>query len=183
MNKTNKRLVVALAIVGGALVVALGIAMTRPEKKKAASWGEEAEGFLAVATPCCSSASLWDSLGEVTSDGQRARPASTSDAARWLDDWPYRSREDRDSSEVPQLKVAAQSSEVRCIGRSTGGEVPQSGDDEETLEALRQRRECKYTKWKAWSGETAAERMNERHTVWVGENGFFHGRVDYWRPK
>ena len=92
-------------------------------------------------------------------------------------------REDRDSSEVPQLKVAAQSSEVRCTGRPTGGEIPQSGDDEETLEALRQRRECNYTKWKAWSGETAAERMNERHTVWADENGFFHGRVDYWHPK
>ena len=22
---------------------------------------------------------------------------------------------------------------------------------------------------------------NERHTVWVDQEGFFHGRVDYWQ--
>jgi hypothetical protein len=36
-------------------------------------------------------------------------------------------------------------------------------------------------KWKVWSAETADERPNERHTVWADEDGFFHGRVDYWQ--
>lgn len=181
MKTTNKRIAVALAIVGGVLLLVAGIAMTKRGEKKAASWSPAGEGFLAIATPCCARASLWDSLETVTPDGQRARPASTSEAAQWLNAWPYRSREDRDSPVDPQLHAAAQSSEVRCTGRPTGGEIPQRGDDEETLEAVRQRRECVYTKWRAWSGETAEARQNERHTVWADEKGFFHARVDYWR--
>ena len=38
-----------------------------------------------------------------------------------------------------------------------------------------------YVKWKVCAVETAAERPNERHAVWVDENGFFRGRIDYWK--
>ena len=175
-------MIVALAMIGGALILAVGIALTKRDEK-AASWNAAAEGFLAIATPCCTRASLWDALDTITPDGQRARPASTAEAARWINDWPYRSREDRDSPLVAQLNVALQSSEVRCSGPPTGAEIPRHGDDEETLEAIRHRRECVCAKWKVWSAETANNRLNERHTVWADDDGFFHGRVDYWQPE
>jgi hypothetical protein len=149
--------------------------------EKAAGWNVEAEGFLAIATPCCTRASLWDALDKTTPDDQRARPASAAEAAQWLNDWPYRSREDPGSPDDLQLRVAIQNREVRCTGPPTGGEIPQRGEDEETLNAIGQRRECVYAKWKVWSAETADERPNERHTVWADEDGFFHGRVDYWQ--
>ena len=74
MEKTNKRMLVALVIVAGAIAVAVGIATTQPEKKKAASWGEEAEGFLAVAAPCCSSANVSTPSGK-PGPGKRLRSA------------------------------------------------------------------------------------------------------------
>jgi hypothetical protein len=80
-----------------------------------------------------------------------------------------------------QPPVALQNSEVRCVGAASGPDVPQTGNDEQTVARLRDRRECTFAKWKVWTAETAAGRPNERHTVWVGEDGFFHGRVDYWR--
>lgn len=169
----------AITIVVGALLLAVGFALSR-RADKATSWNPAVEGFLAVATPCCTTASLWDALDKVTADGQRARPASVAEAAQWLNDWPYRGRDEHGTPGEEQLGVAAQSSEVRCVGAPTGPEVPREGDDEETLEAIRYRRECTYAKWKVWSGETAEEHLNERHTVWVDEDGFLRGRVDYW---
>lgn len=169
-----------LTAIAGALLVALWIALEMREDESEGTWEAEVEGFLAVATPCCYRASLWESLDEVTADGQRARPATSAEAAEWLDTWPYRSREEADSFEQPELSVAAQSTEVRCTGPATGAPVPRRGDDVESLEAIRTRRECTFAKWKVWSGETAAQRPNERHTVWVDEQDRFHGRVDYW---
>ena len=182
MKAAYKRSLVALvavvAIIGGVVFALSGALSNRGDK--AESWAQSVEGFLAVATPCCSRASLWDALDAVTHDDQRARPASAAEAAQWLNDWPYRSREEHDGGDEDELSVAAQSSEVRCIGAPTGAEVPQDGDDEKTLEALRHRRECTYGKWKAWSAETAKKRPNERHTVWADDDGLFHGCVDYW---
>ena len=85
-----------------------------------------------------------------------------------------------DAEDTP-LQISAQSTEVRCTGPVTGPEIPRDGNDAETVEALRNRRECTFAKWKIWSGQTATERPNERHTVWVDEAGSFRGRVDYWR--
>jgi hypothetical protein len=179
MSTANKRMLVALAAIGGVLILSVGIALTM-RREKAESWNAAHEGFLAIATPCCTHASLWDALDTMTPDGQRARPASAAEAAQWLNDWPYRSREDHDSPQETQLSVALQNTEVRCVGPPTGGEIPQHDDDDETLEAIRHRRECVYAKWKVWSVETANEHLNERHTVWADDDGFFHGRVDYW---
>ena len=182
MSTVTKRMIVALAAIGAALILAVGIAWIM-RGEKAASWNAAHEGFLAIATPCCTQASLWDALDTMTPDGQRARPASAAEAAQWLNDWPYRSRDDHDGPKEAQLSVAIQNREIRCVGRPTGGEIPRSGDDEETLKAIRHRRECVYAKWKVWSTETANERLNERHTVWADDDGFFHGRVDYWQPE
>jgi hypothetical protein len=180
MQRTNKGMILAVTIVVGALLLAVGFALSwRTDDGE--SWKATVEGFLAVATPCCIEASLWDSLDEVAADGQRARPASAAEAARWFNDWPYMSRNEDGASDEPELRVAVQSSEVRCVGAPTGPEVPREGDDEETLEALWHRRECTYAKWKVWTAETAEEQLGERHTLWVDEDGFFRGRVDYWR--
>ena len=54
------------------------------------------------------------------------------------------------------------------------------GSVEETLNALRDKPECAYVKWKVWTQGAADGRLSERHAVWVDENGFFRGRVDYW---
>ena len=171
-------LVAVVAIIGGVVFAVRGGLSNRDDKPE--SWTQSVEGFLAVATPCCSGASLWDALDAVTHDDQRARPASALEAAQWLNEWPYRSREEQDSAAEEELSVAAQSGEVRCVGAPTGADVPQDGDDEKTLEAIRHRRECTYAKWKVWSAETAKNRPNERHTIWVDDDGLLHGRVDYW---
>ncbi|MBW2222932.1 MAG: hypothetical protein DRH23_12975 [Deltaproteobacteria bacterium] len=182
MKAAHKRLLVALvtvlAITGGVVFAVRGTLFNRGDQTE--SWMPSVEGFLAVATPCCRRASLWDALDTVTQDHQRARAASAAEAAQWLNDWPYRSREEHDRADEFDLRVAAQSSEVRCTGAPTGPEVPRDGDDGKTLEAIRHRRECTYTKWKVWSGETAKKRRNERHTVWADDEDLFHGRVDYW---
>jgi hypothetical protein len=180
MQRTNRRRVLTIALVAWALlVVALFAFSRRADTTK--SWKPAVEGFLAVAKPCCTKASLWDALDTVTADGQRGLPASAAEAAQWLNEWPYRSRDEQDTPFEEQFSVAAQSSEVRCVGAPTGPEVPRQGDDEETLKAIRYRRECTYAKWKVWTAETAKEQLNERHTVWADEDGFFHGRVDYWK--
>ncbi len=182
MGTANKRIFVALAAIGAVLILAVGIVLTM-RGEKAESWNPAAEGYLAIATPCCTRASLWDALDTITPDDQRARPASAAEAAQWLNDWPYRSREDHDGSQEAQLDVSLQSTEVRCVGPPTGGRIPRHDGDEVTLEAIRHRRECVYAKWKVWSAETADERLNERHTVWADDDGFFHGRVDYWQSE
>jgi len=169
-----------MAVVLGGILLAAGFFLSR-RADKAKSWDPEVEGFLAVATPCCTEASLWDALDAVIGDGQRARPASASEVEQWLNDWPYRAWDEHDSLHEGTLSVAAQSSEIRCVGAPTGPEIPATGPDAQTLGAIRYRRECTYAKWKIWSAKTAEELPNERHTVWVDEEGFYHGRVDYWR--
>jgi len=181
METGNKRMIIALATVGAALVLAFFLSSAEP-KKKVASWKTETEGYLAVATPCCTEASLWDSLDTLTTDGQRARPATVAEAARWLNHWPYQSREDRDEPGEAPLPAGAQSNEIRCTGQPTGDPISQYSPDEEILESIRQRNECTYARWKIWSEGTAEGIPNERHTIWVDDEGFFHGRVDYWLP-
>ena len=180
MQRIDRRKLFAIVVIGWALLVAVGFALSRgPDEEE--SWKPAAEGFLAVPTPCCTKASLWDALDAVTPDEQRARPASAAEASQWLNDWPYRDRDEDGIADEELLRVHIQNSEVRCSGAPTGPDVPREGDDEETLEAIRYRPECRVIKWKVWSGETAEEHLNERHTVWVDEDGFFHARVDYWR--
>jgi len=180
VQRTNKRVVLAITFIVGALLLTAGLVLSK--RADAPSWKPAAEGFLAVPTPCCTEASLWDSLDEVSADGQRPLPASAEEAAQWLNEWPYRARDEDDTQRDRALPaIAAQSSEVRCTGAPSGPKVPQKGDDEQTLDAIRDRRECTYAKWKVWAAETAGDQLNERHTVWVDEGGFFHGRVDYWR--
>jgi hypothetical protein len=180
MQLTKKRVAWAITIVVVALLLAVGFALSRPADT-AESWKPAPEGFLAVATPCCTEASLWDELDTVTADGQRARPASAAEAAQWLNDWPYRSRDEHHTGDQEQLRWAAQSSEVRCVGAPSGPEVRPEGDDEETLNAVHFRRECTYAKWKVWAAGTPENQPNERHTVWADEDGLFLGRVDYWK--
>jgi len=93
MERTDRRVIFAVTIVAGALLSAIGFALSRPADQPK-SWKPVVEGFLAVPTPCCAKADLWDALETVTADGQRARPAFAAEAAQWLDDWPYRSRDD-----------------------------------------------------------------------------------------
>jgi hypothetical protein len=172
-----------LILAVGGILFAVGFVLSKRAGQGPESWAPQVEGFLAVPTPCCAEASLWDSLDEESPDGQQPRPATAQEAAAWLDAWPYRPRDERDTAtgaEEP-LEIAAQSSEVRCVGPATGPDIPAHLPDEQILGAIRNRRECSYAKWKVWSGSTAEERPNERHTVWVDEVGFFHGRVDYWR--
>lgn len=180
MKRTNRRILLASIVAVVGLLCAIVFVFTRPAQG-AESWKPAAEGFLAVATPCCTEASLWEDLDTVTSDQQRARPATAAEAAEWLNEWPYRHRDESDTFQTEQLRVAARSSEVRCAGEPSGPELRPDGDDEETLRGVRFRRECKFVKWKAWTGDTAKKRPNERHTVWVDEEGRFLGRVDYWR--
>jgi len=173
-------MVLAVTVVVGALLLAGGFALSR-RADTAKSWNSEVEGFLAVATPCCTKASLWDDLDTMTADQQRARRATAAEAAEWLNEWPYRNPDESDISGAEELQLAAHNSEVRCAGKPSGPDIRPDGDDEETLNGIHFRRECTFVKWKAWGGETAEKRPNERHTVWVDEDGFFHGRVDYWR--
>jgi hypothetical protein len=179
-------MVLAITIAVVALLLAVGFALSRradtaESADKAESWKPAIEGFLAVATPCCTKASLWDELDTVTADGQRARPASAAEAAQWLNDWPHRSRGEHDTLDEEQLRVALQNKEVRCVGAPSGPEVRPDGDDEETLNAVHFRRECTYAKWKVWTAGTPENQPNERHTVWADEDGLFRGRVDYWK--
>ena len=180
MTPVNRRRAAWIAAIAVALIAA-AVIVTRMRSGKKDTWYSDTEGFLAVATPCCTRASLWSSLEEETADGQSARPATAVEAAEWLNTWPYRSSEDDATFEEPTLILAGQSTEVRCTGAPTGDPVPRQGDDVESLQAIRARRECSFAKWKIWAGETAKERPHERHTVWVDEQDRFHGRVDYWR--
>lgn len=180
MQRTNKLAILAVAGTIAGLLVVAGFAMTM-HVDAPKSWKPAAEGFLAVATPCCTEASLWDALDAALEDGQHARPASTAEAADWLNAWPYRPREKKESQEDSAPPVAMQGDQVRCIGAFAGSDVPRRGDDEETLDALRGSPGCAYVKWKVWTQGEAKARLNERHAVWVDDKGFFRGRVDYWR--
>jgi hypothetical protein len=183
MQHINKLMVLTIAIVVVAIILAVGFTLSRraDTAPSAPSWKPAVEGILAVATPCCTRASLWEDLDEVTDDKQRARAASAEEVAQWINDWPYRDRDDDDKTREAQPLLAAQSSEVRCLGEPSGPDIRPEGDDVETLWAVHFRRECTFAKWKIWTPQSAGERMNERHTVWVDEDGLFHGRVDYWK--
>lgn len=180
MKRNNRRILLASIVAVGGVLCAIVFVFTRPAQG-AESWKPAAEGFLAVATPCCAEASLWEDLDTATADQQRARPATAAEAAEWLNKWPYRTRNQPDMPDGDPLEVGARGSEVRCAGEPSGPELRPDGDDEETLRGVRFRRECQFVKWKAWVGDTTKKRPNERHTVWVDEDGFFRGRVDYWR--
>lgn len=180
MRTGSKRALIAIGIVGAISIGIWGVQSTR-HKEEPATWRGEQEGFLAVAAADGARVGLWSDLGTTKANGQGARPATAAEAVTWIDTWPYQSPKDDESADERELHVAARSREVRCTGAPTGESVPQRGDEEETLEALRGRLECTYAKWMIWSGETAKERLNERHTVWADELGRFHGRVDYWR--
>lgn len=180
MTMANKRamiVAVIVIIVAGAAAAFLLLGRGTEDER----WRTEVEGLLAVPSPCCTDATLWDSIDQVTEDGQRPKPATAAEAALWLNTWPYRARGEEADPDEPPLAIGIKNSEVRCIGTPTGPEVPRTGDDAYTLEAIRMRRECVYTKWRVWAPETAEWRMNERHTVWAEEDGLFRGRVDYWR--
>ena len=181
MSSHKKRMTavaLTIAVAGAAAAVLFSMYGGGATKER---WRTEVEGLLAVPSPCCTDATLWDSLDEVSEDGQRPRPASAAEAALWINTWPYRERGEAGNPDEPPLAVGIKNSEIRCTGAPTGPEVPRTGDDAYTLEAVRLRRECVFTKWRVWAPETAEWRMNERHTVWAEDDGFFRGRVDYWR--
>ena len=80
MQRIDRRKLFPIVAIGWALLVRVGFASSRgPDKEE--SWKPAAEGFLAVPTPCCTKASLWDALDAVTPDEQHARPASAAEAA------------------------------------------------------------------------------------------------------
>lgn len=178
-TQNTRRMIIAVTLVvmvGAAVAAFVWRGSTRGER-----WRAEFEGLLAVPSPCCTEATLWDSIDQVTNDGQRPKPATAAEAALWLNTWPYRERGEEANPDEPPLAIGIRNSEVRCVGTPTGPDVPRTGDDAYTLEAVRMRRECVFTKWRVWAPETAEWRRNERHTVWAEEDGLFRGRVDYWR--
>lgn len=180
MDRANKRILLPSSVALVILLTAILFVSTKPVDGSV-SWKSAAEGFLAVASPCCSEASLWDNLELLRADQQRARPATAAEAVDWLNELPYREPDESDTPDAEQLELAARNSEVRCVGKASGPEIPPDGDDEYTLNGVHFRRECTYAKWKVWAEETAQKCPNERHRVWVDDDGFFHGRVDYWK--
>ena len=180
MLRTDRHVILAITVVAGALLFAVGFSLSRPTHRPK-SWKPAAQGLLAIATPCCTKVSLWEELEGLSDDGERARPASPTEAAEWINEWPYRLREEQSAAGETEFHLASRGSEVRCAGEPSGPEIRPDGDDTETMRAVRFRRECTFVKWKVWSAETAEELPNERHMVWVDEDGFFHGRVDYWQ--
>ena len=182
METANRGVLVGLGLLILATAVGAWVWL-RDAEPETETWQPAVEGFLAVATPCCEEASLWSDLSVETDDGQRGRPATAEETAVWLDTWPYRERGEEEVPEASELKVSMRSSEVRCVGPASGADVPRNGDDAATVEALRNRRECSYARWRVWAEETAEDRLNERHTVWADEDGLFHGRVDYWKAE
>jgi hypothetical protein len=155
MARTHNRLLPATTIAVGCAVFVIGFVLSQRDND-APSWKSVADGFLAVPTPCCTEADLWNELDTTREDGQRGRPASAEEAAEWLDAW----RDGAEGELTEELQVAAENQEVRCVGKP----------------------ECSYAKWRIWSSETAERRHHERRTVWVDEAGFFHGRIDHWKP-
>ena len=180
MRQSSRRVVRTIAIVLACLVPVSAVAFFWFAGEEE-SWTSDAEGFLAVPTPCCSEALLWDTLDEVTEDGQRPRPANAAEAAVWQDTWPYRGRDEQGRGSENTLHVAVQSSELRCVGINDASQPPPPSSGEDALSLVRTRPGCEYVKWKIWSGGTAERRPNERHAIWADSEGNFHGRVDFWR--
>jgi hypothetical protein len=177
MARTHNRLLPATTIAVGCAVFVIGFVLSQRDND-APSWKSVADGFLAVPTPCCTEADLWNELDTTREDGQRGRPASAEEAAEWLDAW----RDGAEGELTEELQVAAENQEVRCVGKPTGPAIFPSAEDTETLETIQRKPECSYAKWRIWSSETAERRHHERRTVWVDEAGFFHGRIDHWKP-
>ncbi|MGB5813148.1 MAG: hypothetical protein WBG86_21620 [Polyangiales bacterium] len=177
MRASIKKSGLALGLAGIAIaaIAAIVWANRAPDEE---TWQPATEGFLAVATPCCTEASLWDSLSTESPDHQRPRAATPAEAAAWLNTWPYRERGANSDMEEPA--VSMRSSEVRCVGPPSGPPVPRNDDDEETIAALSKSPACVYARWKVWKNGARGGRPNERHTVWADESGLLHGRVDYW---
>ena len=173
--ESGKSLAVGLAATGAALAVAAVITLVNRDSD-GESWQSDSEGFVAIASGGSAEIGLWKTLNTETPDGKPLRPASVDEVAQWLDAWPYHARD----GDEP-LSVALQSSEVRCSGAASGEGLRPGSDDRETLVALRDYPGCTYARWRVWSGETADRYLNERHTVWTDAEGFFHGRVDYWK--
>ena len=180
MSTATKSVLIAIGIAGAASLGAWAL-LSGSDDQGPEEWKAAHEGFLVVAAPDGVSVELQGDLAAENSNGRSARPATAAEALIWMDAWPYRAPGASESPVVEGLHLAARSREVRCTGAPTGEPVPQRGNEEETLEALRARLECTYAKWMVWSGETAHTHPNERHTVWADERGRFHGRVDYWR--
>ena len=177
MRKRGKVGIAAtLVVVSAVAAIALGVALRR--QKQPPSWRPEAEGLLAIVS---TDPALWDRIGVVPEDARQVQPATATEAAEWLNSWPYRAQGEHPARNEDPLLVSAQNAEIRCSGPPEEPSIVPEGDDRGTLTAIQQRRACKYVKWKVWAGETAKLRQNERHTVWVDEAGRFRGRVDYWR--
>lgn len=180
MESADKRMVLVVALVVAGALLAIGFFLARPRESKE-SWTTEFEGLLAVPSPCCTEATLWESIDAISEDGQRPKPATAEDAARWLNTWPYQPRGDDAGGTTEAPGVGIKNSEVRCVGTPTGPDIVPGRNDAYTLEAVRLRRECVFTKWRVWDIDAPEDQLNERHTIWGGEDGFFYGRVDYWR--
>ena len=178
MKRWNSRALVVATFV--AIGAAVGTGFALGGNGNAPTWTTHAEGLLAVPSPCCTDATIWRSLDEISDDGQRPRPASAAEAAAWIDRWPHAPRGELAHEHGAPLEVRIKNSEVRCTGTPSGPEIFDTGNDVHTLEAVRLRNECVFTKWRVWSEATAETRLHERHTVWAGDDGFFRGRVDYW---
>lgn len=178
MSTASKSVLIAIGIVGAASLGAWAL-KSGSDDQAAETWRMAHEGFLTFSAP--NGVELRGDLAAGGADGHSVRPATAAETLTWMDAWPYRAPGAWESPDAGGLHLAAKSREVRCTGAPTGEPVPQRGDEEETLEALRTRLECTYAKWMVWSGETATAHPNERHTVWADEDGRFHGRVDYWR--
>jgi hypothetical protein len=177
LSKRKQAIAVVIMLSVIAVVAATAIVQTEAEE----GWETGREGLLAVPYPCCTDATLWSSIDEVREDGQRPKPATAAEAAAWINTWPYRvGTEDPTSREsAPRSKV--RNTEVRCTGIPVDPELAWNGNDTYTLEAIRFKRQCVFTKWRVWAGDQSSNPPNERHTVWAGDDGFFYGRVDHWR--
>ena len=88
MPTLSKPITVLITCTAVALAGAMAFLAWKRADDDVTSWKPTAEGFLAVETPCCTSASLWESLDDVRSEGQRARPATAQEVAEWLDQSP-----------------------------------------------------------------------------------------------
>ena len=180
MQSADKRMILVVALVVAGALLAIGFFLALPGESTT-SWKTELEGLLAVPSPCCTEATLWASIDEVSEDGQRPKPATAEEAARWLNTWPYQPRGEGADGAAQAPGIGIKNSEVRCTGTPTGPDIVPGRNDVYTLEAVRLRRECVFTKWRVWDADAPEDQLNERHTIWGGQDGFFYGRVDYWR--
>lgn len=177
MSRGHRSKIAATTVVVAALV-GVGVIVIQKRQQQPPSWQPGAEGLLAVADVDTARSNR---IRVVPEDESQVQPATAAEAAEWLNSWPYHAQGERLAEDEAPLRVGAQSAEVRCSGPPKEPAIVPDGDDVGTITAIQRRRDCEYVKWKAWTGETANVRDNERHTVWVDDAGRFRGRVDYWR--